>query len=234
MNGEALLELQLADTAIDQLRNRMGRLPEVLAEAAALGDMAAWQQRAALLRKQISAHEDAIAVSETQSAAISTKRARLEQQLKTVISPREAEALMHEIALLNAQRSVLDDGELEAMDAVAAAEAELEAHHHGHDDLHGGAAAATELADQARAAAQAELAERVVARDALRSGLADAVLHRYDDMRKQFGGVAVAKLNGLRCEGCHLDLSRGEVDDLKRDLSDEVPECPNCGRLLVR
>ncbi len=234
MNAEALLELQLADTAIDQLRNRMGRLPEVLAEATATAELAAWHKRAALLRTQISAHENAIAVSETQSAAISTKRARLEQQLKTVISPREAEALMHEIDTLNAQRSVLDDGELEAMDAVAAAEAELESHHEGHDDLHGGATAATELADQARATAETELAERVAARDGLRSGLSDAALHRYDDMRKQLGGVAVAKLNGLRCEGCHLDMSRGEVDDLKRDQSDEVPECPNCGRLLVR
>ena len=46
--------------------------------------------------------------------------------------------------------------------------------------------------------------------------------------------MAIAKLNGLRCEGCHLDLSRGEVDQMKRLPADELVECPNCGRLLVR
>jgi len=29
-------------------------------------------------------------------------------------------------------------------------------------------------------------------------------------------------------------LSRGEVDAIKRTEADEIPECPNCGRLLVR
>ena len=234
MSADALLELQLADTAIDQLRHRLPRLPEVLAAEAAASELFMWTKRATALRKQIADFEAAIAVSEQKSAAISGQRDRLEKQLKTVISPREAEALMHEIATLTTQREALDDGELEAMDGVAAAEAELASHHETHDDVHGSSAAAAELADAAREAAAAELAQRTAARDALRAALDAAVLKRYDEMRGQYGGVAVAKLNGLRCEGCHLDLSRGEVDSLKRQETDEIPECPNCGRLLVR
>ena len=234
MNAEALLELQLADTAIDQLKFRMGHLPEALASAEASAELAKWTKRAAALRQQIIDLEASISVTEKQSAVLSEKRDRLEKQLKTVISPREAEALMHEIETLTAQRSVLDDAELAAMEAVAADEAELESHSEGHDDLRSNSAAASEVADTARAAAEDELAQRRAARDLLRATLAEAVLNRYDSMRGQFGGVAVAKLNGLRCEGCHLDLSRGEVDALKRDEGSEIPECPNCGRLLVR
>ena len=48
--------------------------------------------------------------------------------MKTVIALREAEALTHEISNLTEHRSALDDAELEAMEALAAAEAELEAH----------------------------------------------------------------------------------------------------------
>ena len=234
MNAEALLELQLADTAIDQLRYRFGHLPEVLESDAVAAELAAWQKRAATLRQQIVDLEAAIAATEKQSAVLSAHRDRLEKQLKTVISPREAEALMHEIATLTSQRSVLDDAELAAMEAVAADEAELDAHSEGHDDLYAKAVAAAEVADAARASTEAELAQRAAARDALRGALDLAVLNRYDSMRVQFGGVGVAKLNGLRCEGCHLDLSRGEVDALKRNEGDEIPECPNCGRLLVR
>ncbi len=234
MNAEALLELQLADTAIDQLKYRLGHLPEVLASNEAADALTQWTKRAAALRQQVLELEASIAETEKKSATLSEKRDRLEKQLKTVISPREAEALMHEIETLTAQRSVLDDAELIAMEASAADEAELDAHSEGHDDLRSAAQAALEIADAARAAAEAELAERRAARDLLRAGLDDAVLVRYDSMRAQFGGVGVAKLNGLRCEGCHLDMSRGEVDALKRDKGDEIPECPNCGRLLVR
>jgi predicted nucleic acid-binding Zn-ribbon protein len=141
---------------------------------------------------------------------------------------------MHEIETLTAQRTVLDDAELTAMEGVASDEAELEAHTEGHDDLRAQSDAASAVADAALKAAEAELAERVIARDGLRAGLDETVLSRYDEMRTQFGGVGVAKLNGLRCEGCHLDMSRGEVDALKRDHPDEIPECPNCGRMLVR
>jgi predicted nucleic acid-binding Zn-ribbon protein len=178
--------------------------------------------------------EASITTSEHANAAIATKRSRLEQQLKTVIAPREAEALMHEIALLNAQRSDLDDQELEAMDQLAGAEAAL-AENAGKESLvRDAAASAADGAAAARAASEADIVASTIVRDELRAGFDATILGRYDSMRAAHNGVAVAKLNGLRCEGCHLDLSRGEVDEMKRLPPDELVECSNCGRLLVR
>jgi predicted nucleic acid-binding Zn-ribbon protein len=45
--------------------------------------------------------------------------------------------------------------------------------------------------------------------------------------------VAVAKLDGSRCSGCHLDLSRSELDAVKHVGAGEFADCPQCGRLLV-
>ena len=234
MTPDALLAMQLTDTAIDQLRFRMPRLPEVVAAAAAAGDVTNWEQRRKEIQAQIAGFEAAINESEKANHTIGTHRSRLEQQLKTVIAPREAEALMHEIATLNAQRSALDDDELVAMEGMSEAEAALAEHDAREELLREGAAAAEQNAATARAASEAELAELVIARDAMRIDADADTLARYDTMRGQHNGVAVAKLNGLRCEGCHLDLSRGEVDDIKRLPAEDLPECPNCGRLLVR
>src|SRR4051794_721982 len=231
--AEQLLELQLNDTAIDQLRFRMPRLPEVVAAAAATADVSAWEKRAAELRGQIEGFERAISNSESASGAITAKRERLEKQLKTVIAPREAEALMHEIAGLNAQRSALDDDELEAMDGLARAEDELREHATREARVREAAAEASQVAEAATASAQAELAERESTRDAARSAIDAPTLSRYDSMRSTHDGVAVAKLAGLQCEGCHLDMSRAEADDIKRLPPGELAECPNCGRLLV-
>jgi predicted nucleic acid-binding Zn-ribbon protein len=46
--------------------------------------------------------------------------------------------------------------------------------------------------------------------------------------------VAAAALNGSRCEGCHLDLSAAELDEVRAVArAGDVADCPQCGRLLV-
>jgi predicted nucleic acid-binding Zn-ribbon protein len=45
--------------------------------------------------------------------------------------------------------------------------------------------------------------------------------------------VAVARLEGTRCGGCHLDLSTSELDAVKAVGAGEFADCPQCGRLLV-
>lgn len=234
MSSNRLLELQQTDSKIDLLRTRMPKLPEVVAAAAAAAEVKAWEQRADVLRNKIAEHEATITAAEHSNATVGTKRDRLEKQLKTVISPREAEALMHEIALLNLERSALDDDELAAMDGMAEAEAELAEHTLREAAVRAAAAAADDTAAAARAASESEIATATVARDALRDSLDAALLKQYDTMRGQHNGIAIAKLNGMQCDGCHLDLSRAEVDDIKRLPDDEMGECPNCGRLLVR
>ena len=232
--ADQLLELQLTDSAIEQLRYRLPRLPEVVAAAAAAAEVQAWEKRRRTLREQMDGFEAAIATAEAASAQISTKRARLETQLKTIISPREAEALMHEIATLNGQRSALDDDELEAMEGLSDADTEATEHAANESRLRDGAAAAAESAAIASAAVEAEIAELSAQREAYRAGIDEALLRRYDSMRAQLDGIAIAKLNNMRCEGCHIDMSRAEADDIKRLPPDEMPECPNCGRLLAR
>ena len=78
----------------------------------------------------------------------------------------------------------------------------------------------------------ADLAERRV--DAVAAmTLAEVAL--FERVRKQFGGVGVARLeNGHHCSGCHMDLSPAEMDAVKAVPVGEVAECPQCGRLMVR
>ncbi|MGB8857761.1 MAG: C4-type zinc ribbon domain-containing protein, partial [Ilumatobacteraceae bacterium] len=56
----------------------------------------------------------------------------------------------------------------------------------------------------------------------------------YERVRKQFGGVGVARLEGSHCSGCHMDLSPRELDIVKAVPADTLAECPQCGRIMVR
>ncbi|MEN9643870.1 MAG: hypothetical protein RL238_539 [Actinomycetota bacterium] len=234
MNAAALLALQDIDSALTTIANKRPRLPELAAHKAALAVVAAHRDRMAAAQARIDAAAAAIESAEHASADITTKRTRLEAQLKTVIAPREAEALMSQIATLNAQRDELDVQELEALDEQAAGEGELA-------EL---TAALPEL-EAAAAATEAELAVAVAALDAddadlhaRRPGAVAALtadeIAAYDRARQYFDGVAVARLDGHRCHGCHLDLSPAEMDVVKATPAGSLPECPQCGRYLVR
>ena len=234
MNGEALWELQQIDTSLNQLQRRLTKLPEADALAAAQRRLDEHRAAAAAAGQQLSDAESTIETIERQSETLTTKRTRLEQQLKIVSEARQADALAHEIETLNAHRDELDDQELAAMDQQAIAEqrlAELAADEDAIVAMAEAAAAELAVAKGAGADDEAELTSRY---DAARAALSADDLDLYDRQKARHGGIGIAKLVGVKCDGCHLDLSRAEVDALKQLPADEIVDCPQCGRVLVR
>jgi predicted nucleic acid-binding Zn-ribbon protein len=229
-----ILELQAADTLADQLRHRRDHLPEQEQVALARARHTEWARRRDGLQRRVDELESVISRSEADSHAIDLDRARLEKQLKTVISPREAEALMHEIALLTERRGALDDAELSALEEQAEIDDDLAAHAGAEDGLVSAVAVAEEAATQATTQIDAELAEIDSRHEALRAAVDPALLERYDRLRRQ-QMVAAARLHGSRCEGCYLDLSAAELDEVRAVAARNggLADCPQCGRLLV-
>jgi len=155
--------------------------------------------------------------------------------LKTVIAPREAEALMHEIELINAQRGELDDQELAALEEQAAGDETLSELRAAAPTVEDAVHTAAEALAAATAALDAEAADLAARRVATVADIAGADVVVYERVRKQFGGVGVARLeHGHHCSGCHMDLSPAEMDVVKAVPAGEVAECPQCGRLMVR
>jgi predicted nucleic acid-binding Zn-ribbon protein len=229
-----LLALQDLDAAYDQLLVRRGRLPEreqFNTLKARRSELAARCQARQTELDTASARQAGL---EAELAACDKKDATLTARLRTLVVPREAEAVQAELHALAVRRSGLEDDALACMDQVEALTIAQAA------DDEAAVALDAELADAAAALARAE-AEVDAAREDLaarRTALAPTVpaelLDRYERLRTHFGGVAVARLEGGRCAGCHLSLPAIELDRIRRLPPDEIVECEQCGRLLVR
>ena len=234
MNGPALLALQLIDTRLDQLAGEKKRLPERAEMARADAELGAWSAEDAVLRTAVADAEATIAEAERQGSVLDAKKARLEAQLRTVSTERQAEALGHEIATITQQHSELDDEELAAMEAVSDAESALLVLGQRHPDV----LAAVETARSELAAAvgriEADEATLIARRADADAALTDEERSQYAALRARFGGMGIVQLDGRRCTGCHLDLSATEADQVHHAAADDVPECPHCGRLIVR
>ncbi len=231
--AELLLAMQAVDTLADQLGHRRQHSPlrDDLANATEV--MRAWEQQRSSMRTQIDELGTSIEQAEERGAALLAHRQRLERQMKTVIAPREAEALMHELATIGGQIDELDVHELESLEAQSSLDDQLTEHLQGEEQFR----QRLRLADEALAVEigdiDSELAELAIRRVELRGQLPEALLTTYDRKRAALG-VAVAPLVGKQCQGCHLELSAAEIDTVKREAADTgVTDCPDCGRLLI-
>lgn len=231
---ERVLEIQELDSAIDQITHRRERLPE----------RAALNQITATVRATQSIHDSALAEIERSEARIeqlesagtvrSTKRARLEQQLRSASSTREADALTHELDTLARERSTSDDEELELLDLVEQATARREQTATELDGLAADHSAADGALAEAEATLERERAELTERRGAVAAVVAPKMLERYEQLRRSFAGVAISRLANGRCGACHLDQSRAQLEALRTAGPDDVFECEQCGRLLVQ
>ena len=235
MLSDDLLELQRLDTALDQLSHRLATLPERAAADAAAAELRRNQARLARLDVRLGELSSAVEQAEHDGAELIKHRARLEAQLKTVIAPREAEALMHELDTLAAQRDTLDDSELalleeqsQVLDDTAAARDATPALEAARSTRRRRPSPPSPSRPTGRRRAcgrsRADIAARVE----------PTVLADYERRRDHFHGVAISKVEGRRCGGCRMDLSTSEYEQLVATTPPgSVGDCPQCGRMLV-
>ena len=222
----------MLDTTLEQLRHHFITLPEREALAVVQKNIAdcASQISSGEMRQQ--ELEKLLSVTEANSATLRKKRERLEQQMKTVIAPREAEALQHEILTVNTELNTADEESLAFMEESEHIDSTLVAARAALVELRTAEVTATAALHEAEEYKKAEARDVEEKRQRLAETLDEKWSAAYELRRSQHKGIAVAKVKNHVCGGCHLDLSTSEVDLLKKE-TDENRECPNCARWLV-
>jgi predicted nucleic acid-binding Zn-ribbon protein len=233
---EALLALQDLDTAIDQHRHRRAHLPE-RAELVAIDQEAASLRSAAAkvtevrdpIAERQAALEGDLSATEERAAAVTRRLYGGE-----VSASRELQALAADIDALKARASVLEDQVLELMeerepldDRLSHLSTELA----GLEQRRRGLTAALATSE---AAVDEQLSDLAGRRDAAARAVPGDLGATYDRLRAGLGGVAVARLVGSHCDGCHLTLPAVELDRIRHLPDGEVVTCDQCGRILVR
>ena len=228
-----LLVLQQRDTAVDHLRHRRATLPERTLVTGVQEELA--RLRAELA--QASGERDALAAREERLeadvAAGEAKRRTLESRLASTSVPREAQAMSEEIDGLKARQLVLEDEELEIMEALEPIETTVVAGQAQEVALEQRLSEGREALARAETTIDGEIVDAVAARAAAVEPIPSALLDRYERLRTKLGGVAVATLDGARCTGCNLTLPTLELERVRGAAPDAIVECEQCGRILV-
>jgi predicted nucleic acid-binding Zn-ribbon protein len=231
-----LLSMQDHDTVLDQLRHRRETLPERSARA----DLLAQGQSIANQRDEIAKKRDAVAEREAGlEAELASSEERMKQLDKRLYSgevsaARDLTAMTEEIARLKTFCSRIEDQAIEALNEREPLDAQIAGYESQLRDLADQIHALERTIAVAEEEIDTEIGTEQSARDALAAGIPDALIARYEALRKKHGGTGAATLNGAQCGGCHLTLPAQEVDRIKREPPDALILCDQCGRILVR
>jgi predicted nucleic acid-binding Zn-ribbon protein len=228
-----LLAVQTTDIAISQAKHRLSHLQETIDRDAAKNVLATIDAQIADCDAVIVEANAEISKVDRLSHEHDDKLVKLNKQLKTVIAPREAEALQHEIETVTTERSALDDRELELMGVVEAAELKKSELAPLQASAKSALASATMALSSAKQKIDAEIAVLAEQRSAQSLVVPHSLMSTYEAKRKHRPDGAVCRLTGPTCGSCHLDISQGEINSMRAMPADEFPECPHCGSFIV-
>lgn len=230
-----LLEVQADDTRLDGLAHRRRTFPALSEIARLTAEISALHDRLAESATALGDLTRAQSKAENETTPV---RGRLDRNNARLASgqgsAKDLQAMSSENESLHRRISVLEEAELEVMEQLEQAQstqAELAA---AADGLQAGLSRAAELRDAAFADLDDETARVRPRREAAAAQLPAELSALYERTRKSSGGVGAAALVDGRCGGCRLELNVSELNAIRAAAPDEVLECDECGRILVR
>ncbi len=230
-----LLDVQALDTHLAKLAHQRKTHPTItaLAELTARAEDLTRAKTAAEVLVSDTRRE--LTKAETDVEQVTTRAARNQQRLDAGAgSPKDLQALGHELESLAKRQSDLEEVELEVMERMESAEQEAAAVTEQLEALQADVARTEAERDQALAGLDAEITETQAKRDAAAEGIDSGLLALYERIRTQTGGLAAVPLRGMATEGVQVPLSLTEQDAIASADPDEVIRSEDYGYILVR
>ncbi|MEN3272395.1 MAG: uncharacterized protein V7636_1156, partial [Actinomycetota bacterium] len=173
---------------------------------------------------------------EDEVATLDAKAAAASKTLNSgsITAPREIQALSDEIDALGRRKRALEDNEIELMEKGEPLSADVERLGHEQTTIDAEVTRLVAAIADEESSIDAQLAALEGERAGAMEGLPEDLLARYERLRTKLGGIAVARLDGDRCLGCHVSLPAVEVDVIRHAPDDAIVTHEDCGRILVR
>lgn len=233
---EQLLAIQDLDLSVMQLRHKSRNHPITTMIAGVNEELTLSEEAAGIITERRVELDKGLEQLSSDVAAIEARRSEIELKLYdgSVTGTKDLLALQDEAKSLKERQANIEDDELEIMEEMEQVDAELAP---VDEQIRSQIAQRTEHEvelEQALLAIDEEVERLSSARGEAVVEIPEPLLAQYDALREDLGGVAVARLVGKTCDGCHMSLSAVAFDRIKHQDEDAALNCDQCGRLLIR
>ncbi len=201
-------QIQSLEQEVDKLRVEVGRL-----------NAEADQQRRELTEMEGNVSEE------------SAKHQKWKRRLNDIKSPREYQALSRELEMGERQVHEMEDKLLELTQHIEDAQKAIDEKQAHLRDKEVQVRSEVQSLRRSEADLRSRAVEASAGRAEAAGDLNSRVLKRYEQLRANRGGVAVAQVVDGTCTGCRMKVRPQQVVHLLR--ADSMETCPSCNRILV-
>lgn len=230
-----LLDLQDIDTALAKLAHERRSLPVLKHIEELTGRANDLRDQLVLATSDAGDARRALTKADADVEQVRSRAARNQERLDSGQGlSRELVALQEEIAHLANRQNVLEEAELEAMEASEQAEARVVALKAQAESVAADLASLGTERDAALARLDAEIAEKRADRDEVAATMPGHLMDEYEYARRQSGGLGAVAVRGNRAEGVAIDFTLAELSRLDTAAEDEIIVSEDHGFILVR
>lgn len=141
--------------------------------------------------------------------------------------------LQHEIENLNKRLRELEDIELEALSRVEECKSSLQQIERESAEADATLMRSKSALEEAISSLDNEIQTLHQSRSALLATIDETLQALYLKIKTD-RGIGAAKLNGSKCDSCHLELRGAELADIKKLPVTQLVRCPECKAILIR
>lgn len=225
-----LRELQSVDLRLSDVRARLARFPQRLAEIDA-------RIRAAKAEVDASKLAQLNAIKERKKYEIDVEqwkeRVRKYKDQGSLVKTNEAyRALQHEIQLGEAEIAKAEDRLLEQMVAGEEYDRRIKASEKSVKETEATTAVERSKIEADKSAAEKTLAELNAERERAILGISENLLDHYTRIARKHSGVALAEIRDEKCSACGMMIRPHVIQEIRRADSQELFHCETCTRIL--
>lgn len=228
-----LLDLQDHDNLVARLRRKRTQLPERQELAALQGELSEAKTEFMAVQRELDAQNADITRLENDVETVRQRRRRDADLLSASTSSKEAQSLQGEIDTLEKRQGVLEERELDLMQASEVTQARYDSASEILARVDERRAELTANLLEAERAIDAEIASATEERAGIAAELQRDLLDLYENLRQR-GGVGAARLRGNVSEGSNMALAPAELQAIRYAAPDELVFCPGSGAILIR
>jgi uncharacterized protein len=226
---EMLEQLQEIDYLIDNLKTaRNGLTGEMDGIEQALTD--ARQELAGLENRVVRLEQEKVELEASQAVEQENIR-RSETNMKEIKTNKEYQAVGREIAAARKQAAELDEQTLQKIGLIDELNTEIAALKDTLAELELNTSLRRDEKQAEIDKIQQDIDEDVARREAITKELPASIVKRYNALREQRRGQAVAIARDGYCLGCNMNLPPQLYNSLFK--GDELISCPHCQRVLI-
>jgi hypothetical protein len=228
-HSSSLYRLQQTDNLLEKAR---ARLNSIVAELENDVDLKKARQDEQQAVENLAVAKQVLSQSESVEKDQRIKIEQIESNLYggRVHNPKELQDLQNDVASLKRHLETLENRHIEAMLEQEAAEAFLLAIQDGLATLTAHSLQKNQSLVGEQLQIIAELENLESERAAMVAGIQSELLNRYEALRTERRGVAVANVNDNSCSACGSTLTPSHIQNAR--LANEIVYCPTCGRIL--